>query len=277
MVAFDVESNQFGCQQCIFENDGFDESEFITLKARDIHDQFKKNYEDFQDIKYLLTTIRPELVTQSIRARVHRHFANLKAQLDNVETEVMSQIKNSDTLQKFLETSENLLEDVNEDMIGYIEQENQTISDKICQSRFAYLVIKHKHYQKLNQRFESLNDRTRDQIQEIKDLESRIIEFKNDQDEIITSSFRDLIQKTIRIDGTKPTIVETNVDNPEENKEGLISEDSKLAFLMKEDRVYSLDLFSKKLIEIEKLNETFLAKLLPISNKSLLVVGGQTT
>lgn len=53
-----------------------------------------------------------------------------------------------------------------------------------------------------------------------------------------------------------------------------MSDDSKLAFLMKEDRVYSLDLFSKKLIEIEKLNETFLAKLLPISNKSLLVVGG---
>ena len=47
IVAFDGESNSFGCQQCIFEKDGFEESEFITLKARDIHDTFKKNYEDF--------------------------------------------------------------------------------------------------------------------------------------------------------------------------------------------------------------------------------------
>ena len=38
----------------------------------------------------------------------------------------------------------------------------------------------------------------------------------------------------------------------------------------------SLDLLSQRLIEIEKMGETFNAKLLPITNKSLLVVGGQT-
>ena len=46
---------------------------------------------------------------------------------------------------------------------------------------------------------------------------------------------------------------------------------------MKENRVLSLDLVSQKLIEIEALKETYSAKLLPISNKSLLVVGGQST
>ena len=38
IVAFDAESNSFGCQQCIFEKEGFEESEFITLIARDIYD-----------------------------------------------------------------------------------------------------------------------------------------------------------------------------------------------------------------------------------------------
>ena len=46
---------------------------------------------------------------------------------------------------------------------------------------------------------------------------------------------------------------------------------------MKEDRVYSVDLLTKQQCEIEKLEQTYMAKLLPISNKSLLVVGGQTT
>ena len=55
IVAFDSESNSFGCQQCIFEKEGFEDSEFITLKARDIHDEFKRNYAQFQDVQYLLS------------------------------------------------------------------------------------------------------------------------------------------------------------------------------------------------------------------------------
>ena len=47
IVAFDRESESYGCQQCIFEKDGFEDSEFITLLARDIHDSFKQHYEDF--------------------------------------------------------------------------------------------------------------------------------------------------------------------------------------------------------------------------------------
>jgi len=36
-------------------------------------------------------------------------------------------------------------------------------------------------------------------------------------------------------------------------------------------------MLNKKVIEIEKLNEVYQAKLLPLSNQSLLVVGGQST
>ena len=86
-----------------------------------------------------------------------------------------------------------------------------------------------------------------------------------------------MLSKIIKIDGAKPTIVEHNVDNPEEFKEGKVTNESKLAFVMKEDRVYSVDLLTKQQCEIEKLEQTYMAKLLPISNKSLLVVGEQTT
>ena len=46
LVAFDAKSMQFGCQQCIFHG-VFENPEFITLKARDIHDRFKDNYEEY--------------------------------------------------------------------------------------------------------------------------------------------------------------------------------------------------------------------------------------
>jgi len=70
IVAYDVESNSFGCEQCIFEKDGFDDSEFITTKARDIHDEFRANYERFQEVQDLMSQVQPQFVTQSIRFKV---------------------------------------------------------------------------------------------------------------------------------------------------------------------------------------------------------------
>lgn len=131
IVAFDQESNSFGCQQCIFETEGFEESEFITLLARDIYDTFKDNYVKFQEVQVLLSQVQPQIVTQNIRIRVSKLFEQLKNQLDSVEVEVMDQIKRSETLQLFLESSERLQEEVNDNLIDYIEEEHDTVSDKI--------------------------------------------------------------------------------------------------------------------------------------------------
>jgi len=48
-----------------------------------------------------------------------------------------------------------------------------------------------------------------------------------------------------------------NSDNPEEFKEGRVDGNSSLSFQMHENKVYSLDLLSQKLVEIETLNATF--------------------
>lgn len=93
-----------------------------------------------------------------------------------------------------------------------------------------------------------------------------------------------MLSEIIKIDGDKPLLASAPTtgatatsENPEEFKEGRVTDTSSLAFLMKENRIMSLDLMSQKLIEIETLKDTYMAKLLPTSNKSLLVVGGQTT
>ena len=62
-MAFDPDDNSFGCQTCIFEKDGFEDAEFIALKARDIHDQFKENYENFYQVQLMLGQIQPQVAT----------------------------------------------------------------------------------------------------------------------------------------------------------------------------------------------------------------------
>jgi len=58
----------------------------------------------------------------------------------------------------------------------------------------------------------------------------------------MTSSFRDMLSKIIKIDGDKPVLIHADPNNPEEFKEGRVTEETALTFLMKEDRVMSLNL-----------------------------------
>ena len=57
--------------------------------------------------------------------------------------DVMQSVKKSKTLHDFLDSSEALSEEVNDDIIDMIEGENSLVNEKISQSKFAYLVIKH--------------------------------------------------------------------------------------------------------------------------------------
>ena len=57
--------------------------------------------------------------------------------------DVMQSVKKSKTLHDFLDSSEALSEEINDDIIDMIEEENSLVNEKISQSKFAYLVIKH--------------------------------------------------------------------------------------------------------------------------------------
>ena len=45
---------------------------------------------------------------------------------------------------------------------------------------------------------------------------------------------------------------------------------------MKQNKVFSVDFLSQKQIEIEEMRNTYHAKLMALSNKSLLVIGGKS-
>ena len=50
LVAFDSKNEKFGCQQCIYDGPADSEPEFITLKARELHDRFKQNYDEYLEV-----------------------------------------------------------------------------------------------------------------------------------------------------------------------------------------------------------------------------------
>lgn len=163
----------------------------------------------------------------------------------------MNAIKKSDTLQQFLESAERLQDEVNDNLVDFIEEENSLVTDKICQSKFGYLVMKHNYYREVNEKFAVFNEMTKAEVQKVKDLEDRIVEFKAEESSI-AKNMREVLAQIVKIDGKKPVLSNLNDSNPEEsNKEGIVNADSALTFLMKENRVMSLDLVSQKLIEIE--------------------------
>jgi hypothetical protein len=57
-MMFESDKEFFGCQQCIFEGN-HPNPEFITLKAREISDRYKSNYEQFQHVLNKMQEIQP--------------------------------------------------------------------------------------------------------------------------------------------------------------------------------------------------------------------------
>jgi hypothetical protein len=94
---------------------------------------------------------------------------------------------------------------------------------------------------------------------------------------MIQKRLHGLLSDIIEIDGKKPELDPSSSNMLEEFKEGLVEADTQLTFLMKQNQIYSLELFSKQLREIESMKDVYQAKLMPLSNQSLLVVGGQST
>ena len=83
--------------------------------------------------------------------------------------------------------------------------------------------MKHNYYRKVNDKFSNFNEWTRTEVQKVKELEDRIIEFKDEQEEIITRSFRDMITKIVTIDEKKPVLVaDGGEENPENFPEGQV-------------------------------------------------------
>ena len=138
--------------------------------------------------------------------------------------------------------------DVNDEICDLIEDENGLVSDKIHNSKFAYLVIKHGYYNKLISSFAKFNTRVKQEIVRVKTLENKIVSFMPNTDIVIQKHLRELLGSIIEIDEIKPVF---DVSKLDQLREGLVTADSQLTFLMKQNKVYSCDLLTKKLVEIE--------------------------
>ena len=57
---------------------------------------------------------------------------------------------------------------MSDELVDMIEEENNIVGDKILHSKFAYMVIKHRYYNRVNDGFEKYNERMKNEILRIK-------------------------------------------------------------------------------------------------------------
>ena len=152
----------------------------------------------------MLNEVQPQVVTQNIRIQVSQFFTELKQKLNDIEMDVMQSVKKSKVLHDFLDSSEALSEEINDDIIDMIEEENSLVNEKISQSKFAYLVIKHQYYGNLNSGFEQFNRQAKAEIKRIKALESKIISFKMNRDNTVKKFLTEMIEEILTVDQKKP-------------------------------------------------------------------------
>jgi ribosomal protein S17E len=172
-VAFDSKTSKFGCHECIYMG-ALENPEFITMKAREIHDRFKQNYSDFQQVLHKMQEVQPQAVTQSIRNQVSSYFANVRSKFDDIEMEVMNSIKHSQGLQTYLQSAESLTGCLNDDIIDFVEDENQNLEEKVHGDKYAYMVVRHKFYNELDRSITKMVADSDAEIARIHSLESRI-------------------------------------------------------------------------------------------------------
>ena len=63
--------------------------------------------------------------------------------------------------------SERLSDEVNDELVEMIEDESNLIETKVNSNKFAYLVIKHAYYNRLDGGFQKMNQQVLNEIEKI--------------------------------------------------------------------------------------------------------------
>ena len=97
LVAFDFDSKTFGCDRCVY--DGLHKNpKFISWTAREIKDEFDTEYYRLMKNRANLEEFTPSLVISNIRQQISQFFLMIRKKLDEIETEILKKIKDSDSL-----------------------------------------------------------------------------------------------------------------------------------------------------------------------------------
>ncbi len=92
-----------------------------------------------------------------------------------------------------MELSEKLADEVNDELVEMIEDENNLIETKVNTNKFAYLVIKHAYYNRLDGGFQKMNQQVLDEIDKIQTLEKRILNISAEEPEMTKETMREII------------------------------------------------------------------------------------
>lgn len=114
----------------------------------------------------------------------------------------MNRIKDSDCLQSYLRVAEQLQQEIGPEMVDMIEEEKSVLDSKIGQSRFAYLLLKHKYYKSMDESFSKFNKNTEETILKTRELEKDILSIDSDLAKI-KAVYESFLGSVLKVD-TKP-------------------------------------------------------------------------
>ena len=99
--------------------------------------------------------------------------------------EVMSKIKGSKNLQSYLAITEDLASQISPDMLDMVEDEKTLLDEKLSQSKFAFIILKNKYYENIDQQFKKFNQNARQNVKKVKELEKDIIAMSSESEALL--------------------------------------------------------------------------------------------
>ena len=179
LVAIDSDRKNLGCERCVYGGQQKD-PKFISLFAREIKDEFDKEYVEFIKNQSGMGDLNPQLIIGNIKEQITSFFETLRKLVDEIEAEVMKKIKESDTLRALAQLISQVNEEYDESLFELIEEEKKVLDDKIEKSKFAFLVLKQGFYKQLCEAMREANNSLSSGIKESKSMYKQILVYEKD-------------------------------------------------------------------------------------------------
>jgi len=125
-----------------------------------------------------MKTIQPQATTQQIAKDVKQYFAEIRQMVDEAEHDTMQKIKHSKKLQLYLAEADSLGREITPDMIDVVNEEVQTLDQKLAAQKYAYIIYRENFYDKLDDELATLNADAQARLIQLKELQSSIMKIQ---------------------------------------------------------------------------------------------------
>ena len=138
----DTDPDKYGCNKCVFER-LLQRPRFLAHQAKMTKKRVDKCYEELTSNLQEVDKLEPSVFQQTVQKTITDYFQTIYRQIRDIEKEVHSQIKSSNSLEALRDALEALHEKLNHKQMDQLQEEKKTIDNRIETQRFAN-IVRHK-------------------------------------------------------------------------------------------------------------------------------------